>query len=289
MINYEINPLVFSQRLVSTFKRYLFSATPISDDEPQLQKEFWNQLDDFRFARGPFVQYQPAYKRVMRFADLFEEKSKVALDPRLKQCFSQEELASEEFRLYRHQYDAIQKARSGDNLVIATGTGSGKTECFLLPILDDAIKYSIPGVRSIIVYPMNALANDQLERLSIMLKAFKNNEITFGRYTGETPYNDEDAEEKYPGYKPILCERFTRQQLREDPPKILLTNFAMLEYLLLRPRDSELFRHQCLKYIVLDEAHTYSGAQGIEVALLMRGCRKPSATAIFNSSSLAQH
>jgi len=117
---------------------------------------------------------------------------------------------------------------------------------------------------------MNALANDQLERLTMMLKDFTNDEITFGRYTGETPWTEKDAKEKYPDHESIPCERFTREEIRENPPHILLTNFAMLEYLLIRPRDVEIFRHQRLKYIVLDEAHTYRGAQGIEVGLLMR-------------------
>jgi hypothetical protein len=117
---------------------------------------------------------------------------------------------------------------------------------------------------------MNALANDQLERLSKMLRHFSGDEVTFGRYTGETPWHQEEASKKYPDHEAIPCERFTREEIRENPPHILLTNFAMLEYLLIRPRDSSIFAQNRLKYIVLDEAHTYRGAQGIEVALLMR-------------------
>jgi len=117
---------------------------------------------------------------------------------------------------------------------------------------------------------MNALANDQLERLTKMLSHFENEEVTFGRYTGETPWNEKDAIQKYPDHVRCTCERFTREEIRNNPPNILLTNFAMLEYLLIRPKDADIFNPACLKYVVLDEAHTYRGAQGIEVALLMR-------------------
>lgn len=266
----EINPLQFSNRLIDTYRRYIFSATPISHDEPELRDEFWRQIDEFRFCEGPYIQYQPTYKRTIRVAELFDGNDSLSLDLNLKSCFRPEDLEQEEYRLYRHQEESLIKAKEGENILIATGTGSGKTECFLLPILDDAIKNPGPGIRSIIVYPMNALANDQLERLSQMLRHFSGDEVTFGRYTGETPWHQEEASKKYPNHEAIPCERFTREEIRENPPHILLTNFAMLEYLLIRPKDSDIFAQNRLKYIVLDEAHTYRGAQGIEVALLMR-------------------
>ena len=266
----EINPLQFSKNIIETYRRYLFSATPISFDEPELRDELWRQIDEFQFFDGPYIQYQHAYKQSVKFADIFTRTDSLSLDPGLKSCFDPKDLSKDEFRLYKHQEESLIKAKQGENLLIATGTGSGKTECFLLPVLDDAIKNPGPGIRSIIVYPMNALANDQLYRLSSMLEQFTNNEVTFGRYTGETPWDKNDAAKKYPDYKPIPCERFTREEIRENPPHILLTNFAMLEYLLIRPKDVDIFSQNRLKYIVLDEAHTYRGAQGIEVALLMR-------------------
>ena len=170
--------------------------------------------------------------------------------------------------LYVHQVQSLELAQKGKNVIVATGTGSGKTECFLLPLLHDALSSPGDGVTAIVIYPLNALANDQLSRLRALLVGIP--EVTFGRYTGETPLdrsNLTDAERHE-----ILerNERFSREEIRSHPPHVLLTNFAMLEYLLLRPRDSDIFRHQRLKYVILDEAHTYSGAQGIEVGLLMR-------------------
>ena len=94
--------------------------------------------------------------------------------------------------------------------------------------------------------------------------------ITFRRYTGDTKWNEEDAPEEQRRAALRPNERFSRNQIRSDPPHVLLTNFAMLEYLLLRPQDSDTFRQQRLRYVILDEAHTYSGAQGIDVSLLMR-------------------
>jgi len=184
--------------------------------------------------------------------------------------------------LYLHQEIAIRKAvKYKRNLVIATGTGSGKTECFLIPILNYLFEQSdnsqslSPGVRALLLYPMNALANDQLQRLRRVLKPFPY--ITFGRYTGETKTKRKDAKERFleqfPCEEILPNELLCREEMRERPPHFLLTNYAMLEYLLLRPKDCELFsdnRESFWKFIVMDEAHIYNGALGIEIAMLLR-------------------
>lgn len=262
----EINVHEFTTGLNETFRRYLATTNLIVDSEPNLREEIWNQLgkDDF-FARRPLVTAIPAYKPSIAGRNLLGLKSNPSLTESLRK------LNSEEFDLnrplYQHQLTALEKAQNGRNIIVATGTGSGKTECFLLPVLDDAAKHPETGVRTIIVYPMNALANDQIDRLRRLLKDLP--EITFGRYTGETPETRQGLTEE--DVKRILVnERFSRQEIKDDPPQILLTNFAMLEYLLLRPSDNNIFRHHSLRYVVLDEAHTYSGAQGIDISLLMR-------------------
>ena len=189
--------------------------------------------------------------------------------------------------LYTHQESAIRNVHSDNlNIVVATGTASGKTESFLYPILfelyrqhRDNRKLDNPGVRAMILYPMNALANDQRERLGEICKrlskAGSSFKPTFGQYIGQTPENKNDryrnayarAEERLDG------ELIFRDEMRQTPPHILLTNYSMLEYLLIRPDDSPLFdnnRGKHWQFIVLDEAHQYRGAKGMEMGMLIR-------------------
>ena len=208
----------------------------------------------------------PAYQQGRTAAELVGRGVPPRLHPKLARL--PEAIFDPHRPLYEHQVRSLENAQNRRNLIVATGTGSGKTECFLLPLLDDALLNPGEGVRAIVIYPMNALANDQLGRLRDLLVPLP--EVTFGRYTGDTPEDRTDLTEAE--RKEILepNERFSREEIRHRPPHILLTNFAMLEYLLLLPKDSDIFRQQRLQYVVLDEAHTYSGAQGIEVSLLMR-------------------
>ncbi len=176
--------------------------------------------------------------------------------------------------VFAHQAAATRRlggtAGQSRNTVVATGTGSGKTEAFLLPIVDDCLRHQDErGVRAVIVYPMNALANDQLERLRRLLAGTG---VTFGRYSGDTPFNDQDAIERglpRPPGSPAE-ERYTRQEIWADPPQILLTNYVMLELLLLRKQDQKIFQGVKPRYLVLDEVHTYTGILGAEVACLIR-------------------
>lgn len=186
--------------------------------------------------------------------------------------------------LYAHQETAVRKAVAGRNIVVATGTGSGKTESFLLPILHHLAQERVagtleqPGVRALLLYPMNALANDQVTRLRTLLA--HRPEITFGRYIGETLSDPERAREafidQHAGAEPLPNELLSRQEMQRRPPHLLITNYAMLEYLLLRPLDHALFDGETAghwRFLVLDEAHVYDGAQGIEVAMLLRRLR----------------
>ncbi|ABC31706.1 Distinct helicase family with a unique C-terminal domain including a metal-binding cysteine cluster [Hahella chejuensis KCTC 2396] len=190
-------------------------------------------------------------------------------------------------KLHLHQDKALTKSCSeGENLVVATGTGSGKTETFLYPIADTLLndpEFDEPGVRILLVYPMNALANDQLNfRIAPLFgKTLRKHGITFGRFTGQTRKHVSRSEviqgmlenvkldEEFDGNIPDNW-LVTREEMLENPPKILVTNYAMLEHLLLLPTNAPLFSDCKLKAIVLDEVHTYSGAQATEVALLLR-------------------
>jgi ATP-dependent helicase YprA (DUF1998 family) len=168
-------------------------------------------------------------------------------------------------------------------VIVATGTGSGKTESFLIPIINELMREKEagtlgPGVRALLLYPMNALANDQVKRIREILLNYP--EITFGRYTGETAGTEKQARSSYfaaEGKDAPANELISREAMRETPPNILLTNYAMLEYLLLRPDDVALFQSiggSNWKFIAADEAHTYDGAHGVEVATLMRKLRE---------------
>ena len=188
--------------------------------------------------------------------------------------------------LYVHQEQAVRATHIDHrNVVVATGTASGKTESFLYPILFELYRQHLvgeleePGVRAMILYPMNALANDQRERLGNICGALQEAESgfepTFGQYIGQTPENVRNswrnaaarAEERLAG------ELVFRDEMRRAPPHILLTNYSMLEYLLIRPDDSPLFDHgrgTWWQFIVLDEAHQYRGAKGMEMGMLIR-------------------
>ncbi len=179
-----------------------------------------------------------------------------------------------EFPPYHHQRVAMDRlaSASGKSTVVATGTGSGKTECYMLPILDHCREQAgKPGIKAIIIYPMNALAMDQATRIAraIHRNSALHRRITAGMYVGgreETPRKRMAAEH-------IITDRET---LRRNPPDILLTNYKMLDYLMIRPGDQRLWRHNepgTLRYLVVDELHTYDGAQGTDLACLIRRLR----------------
>ncbi|GAA4847100.1 DEAD/DEAH box helicase [Luteimicrobium xylanilyticum] len=162
---------------------------------------------------------------------------------------------------HQHQKDAIEAATEGDSYVLTTGTGSGKSLAYIVPIVDHVLRRgSGRGVQAIVVYPMNALANSQQEELSKFLRdgfGEGNEPVTFARYTGQESPDERAA---------ILA----------NPPDILLTNYVMLEYVLVRPkeRDGLVTAAQGLKFLVLDELHTYRGRQGADVAMLVRRVRE---------------
>jgi hypothetical protein len=177
--------------------------------------------------------------------------------------------------LYDHQVKAITRLAADEpkNTLILSGTGSGKTEGFMIPIVDACLRSESPGVKALVIYPMNALANDQLKRLRELLVACP--DVSFGRYTGDTPELDA-GDPRRPG-RPADAPanmRWSRQAMRDEPPDILLTNYTMLEYLLLRRKDEELFRHGAPRFLVVDEIHLFAGVLGAEVASLLRRFRQ---------------
>lgn len=176
------------------------------------------------------------------------------------------------FPPYVHQQKAWERLTGnyGRSTLVATGTGSGKTECFLYPILEYCYKHSgEPGIKALIIYPMNALAADQAKRIAEIVdssKELKVAQVRVGMYVGgeESGATTMMTSDKVITKKDIMI---------ASPPDILLTNYKMLDYLLVRPKDAELWNKNLpdtLKYIAVDELHTFDGAQGTDLACLLR-------------------
>ncbi len=248
---------VFSLRdsIVSEYRKFATSFTTIHAEDIREQVEAIYAQG--RFWPDPLIQINPSYKRGANLETLIEAG---ALDPRTEEIFRAD---GAPLSLYKHQEQAIALASQGESYVVTTGTGSGKSLCFFIPIVSAVLaekrSSAVKRTRAVIIYPMNALANSQLEELDKFVANVEGTRpITFARYTGQ-----DDREE--------------RQRIAENPPDILLTNFMMLE--LLMTRQDELDRKvigncQDLRFLVLDELHTYRGRQGADVALLVRRVRE---------------
>ena len=177
-------------------------------------------------------------------------------------------------RPWIHQLSAWQASAEGRSTLVSSGTGSGKTECFMLPILDDLLrsdeKGKLSGIRAILLYPLNALIESQRERLAAWTMPLKDR-ISFALYNGLTPEIPRGEDKA----RVAAAEIGNRRDIRDSPPSILVTNVTMLEYMLLRTPDRTILKRSqgLLRWIVLDEAHTYIGAQAAEMALLLRRVR----------------
>ncbi|TDL10536.1 DEAD/DEAH box helicase [Mycolicibacterium obuense] len=273
----SINAVETSTAIKATYRRYLSSLLAVRD--PDIDAALRDAIDGTKILdRGPYLEATPPYAPGKALRELIDEGV-------LAEGFADfvSDALPLDRALYVHQEQSIRKVASGRNIVVATGTGSGKTESFLIPILDALIREHEsgllgPGVRALLLYPMNALANDQMKRLRSLLANYP--DITFGRYTGETEQDPQKAREVFSELnigEPLLPnEILSRQEMRERPPHLLLTNYAMLEYLLLRPLDMELFStgaQSKWRFVVVDEAHVYDGTQGAEIAMLLRRVR----------------
>src|SRR5574344_1594487 len=188
-------------------------------------------------------------------------------------------------RLYEHQRLAINAVQKGKSIVVTTGTGSGKTECFLYPILnrlakDAANGKNLNGVQALFLYPLNALIESQGDRLREFVFKFNkakdiNQKIRFANYTGRMKENRSEYKrtvhlDDCEIDEMIENEILWRDDLRQSPPQLLITNATMLEYALVRNADQQLFMNSNLKFIILDEAHTYTGSAAAELAMRLR-------------------
>ncbi len=281
----SLNPVKFGKDVIDQFGRYLRNSYPIADESIAAQfNEKMAFTSDSLIAKGPYIYLNKPFVEGAELDTLIKE---LGLHKTLGAIFKFPVM-------YSHQEKAVRAVLDNKNVIVSTGTGSGKTESFLLPIIDYCLKTidktpaddnSDDGLAAILIYPMNALVNDQLERLRPMLAGTG---ITFGRYTGETPQNSNYGLKKLSEKRAYTAaeleafyqnkadlplpyeECYSRDEIIAKRPKILLTNYSQLEYLLLRDKDLELFKTPTLKFIVLDEVHTYTGELGSEMACLIR-------------------
>lgn len=254
--------------LIKDYRSFTEGGTVIRDD--RIADYVEKDLDNKSQWPDPWLSLNPFFQGGGTVVELAQEK---VLHPECARIFQAKKTEGgtvcdgRPLTLHRHQRDAIDAADSGGSYVLTTGTGSGKSLSYIVPIVNKVLHErdqegpdAPKRVRAIIVYPMNALANSQLRELEKYLRdgyGTGKEPVTFARYTGQE--NDEK-----------------RREIRDNPPDILLTNYVMLELMLTRPADrASLIRMaRGLEFLVFDELHTYRGRQGADVALLIRRVRE---------------
>ena len=254
-----MNIFEYRQKLVGDYGSYLKSFINISDQRISAYVD--EELDKGALWPEPLLQLNPSFEQGRSIEQLVSEK---ILHEKCGEIFrtgkSESDAIGKPMHLHKHQDEAIQRAQSNSSYVLTTGTGSGKSLSYIIPIVDHILKKgSGGGIKAIVVYPMNALANSQNDELEKFLKfGFGKNEmpVTFKTYTGQ---EGESA----------------REAIKNSPPDILLTNYVMLELILTRVDELALVRHaKGLRFLVFDELHTYRGRQGADVGMLIRRARK---------------
>jgi ATP-dependent helicase YprA (DUF1998 family) len=246
------------QKLIDDYASYIRSFIQIRD--PRIKAYVEQEL----FGEGilwpqPLIQMNPMFQPGCTIDQLVEQ---AVLHPACAQIFrrGKEEKKPQGYllHLHQHQEEAMRAACGGHSYVLTTGTGSGKSLSYMIPIVDYVLQHpNISGIKAIVVYPMNALANSQKGELEKYLELgypSSVRKVTFARYTGQEG-------------------KLNRDEILANPPDILLTNYVMLELILTRLRERPFLQATQLRFLVLDELHMYRGRQGADVALLVRRVR----------------
>jgi superfamily II DNA or RNA helicase len=244
--------------VIEDYRRYVQSFLSIAD--PQIRAFVDRELaEGDKFWPEALIQLNPAYREVENVDDL---ACAGVLAPLTAEIFRLPDGGP--IRLYQHQREAVGTARRRDSFVVTSGTGSGKSLAYFIPIFDALARTGTDErkVRAIVIYPMNALVNSQYKALEEYAAGYEARTgrpmpVRFGRYTGQEP-----AEEK--------------ARMQRDVPHIILTNYMMLEMILLRSQESIFVDrgNTALEFLVLDELHMYRGRQGSDIALLVRRLRE---------------
>lgn len=247
-----MRPTLAAQALRETTVEYLTTTFALA--EPATQQALTDFLTDPAdgLFRGPYLRIRRPFRAA-------EDGWQQHLD-----------WYKDDFWPYAHQAEAFARLTTKGGHVpqptlVTTGTGSGKTESFLVPVVDHCRRAKAagkPGIKAVLLYPMNALAGDQADRLGKLLEDERLADVTAGLYIGEASSTANGSP-----YGRVMVER---AEIRRNPPDILITNYKMLDLLLQRQQDAPLWADADLAYIVIDEFHTYDGAQGTDVAMLLR-------------------
>lgn len=225
-----------------------FSKSFLDIDDPQIEEALQDEGRLKTMWPDPLIQFNPSYEQGASTESLVDAD---VLTQDMTSVFKN-------FSLHRHQEEALRLGTAGKGFVVTSGTGSGKSLTFLGTIFNEVLKNPGPGIVGLVVYPMNALINSQSGEIRKHAERYKaacgrDFPLTFGQFTGQ---ENEDR----------------RNEMRKDPPHILLTNYMMLELMLTRSRDVSIREaiFNKLKYIAFDELHTFRGRQGADVAMLIR-------------------
>ncbi|MGQ9576939.1 MAG: DEAD/DEAH box helicase [Thermoguttaceae bacterium] len=262
------------QKVIADYRGFVESFFVIDDERA---REFVDRalVEESRLWPDFLLQVSPSYARGATVAEL---AARGVLHREAADIFCTRE--DRPYHLYQHQVEAIELACRGQSCVVTSGTGSGKSLCYFVPIIDSLLRQPATGdrVAALVVYPMNALVNSQLLALENLKEGYERRTgqrfpVSFAKYTGDT--RDED-----------------REALRRRPPQILLTNYMMAELLLVRPEDQRFLGRVGggLRFLVFDEVHTYRGRQGADVAMLIRRlkerCAAPGVVHIGTSATM---
>lgn len=242
------------EKVIQDYSDYVRSFLTIKDET--IERLVDDAMDGGLLWPNPLLQLNPSFEPGESLPDLVERDVLHALCLDIFRRKNPDGSKGALFRLHTHQVEGIHAARAGESYVLTTGTGSGKSLSYIVPIVDHVLRQgSGRGIQAIVVYPMNALANSQLGELEKFLGT-QNQPVSFKRYTGQ---------DKKPERADIIAK----------PPDILLTNYVMLELMLTRPWERNLVdAARNLRFLVLDELHTYRGRQGADVAMLLRRLRE---------------
>ncbi|OPX34905.1 MAG: helicase, partial [Desulfobacteraceae bacterium 4484_190.1] len=255
-----MNVFQYRDSIIDNYRAFTTSFTKIRALD--IKKFLETRYDSGHYWPAPLIQLNPSFVPGKNVEQLVAQGK---LHPTCQDIFRFErksDFPGITAQLHQHQAEAVDIAQESKSYVLTTGTGSGKSLAYMLPVIDQILKtkqLSKPSIKAIIIYPMNALVNSQLEELDKFLGHYGDRKpVTYGRYTGQ-----ESQEE--------------RHAMAASPPDIILTNFMMLELLMTRQDDLDrtiMSAARGLDFLVLDELHTYRGRQGADVAMLVRRVRE---------------